>query len=287
MERFLKYYLSVILVFCLFSCKEKYEDLTTSERKALSMKVFKEGEHMGQGSPISMSRIERAIAIDSTNCDAVRELSVAMLKRGMIDEWKPTFDKAIACNPKIWTPWRGYLYLQFYRDYDKAIADFDASDTLTPDFIDAPQGQSVDYWRGIAYLGKKDYVKSIEYLSKYIAITTEETGEDWAEPTAFMYLAIAHYEAGDLENSEAAIDKFLFYNRDKTTEGHYYKAKLALATNNCVLAKERLDVAYTNYAEKNLFRHPYTEVLRQVYKEDLDVLKKEIETCFVTSKIKK
>ena len=289
MERLLKYYLSVILVLFLFSCNEEYSDLTPTERKALSIEVMKEGEriHMPQGSPLSMSRIERAIAIDSTNCDAVRELSVAMLKRGLIDEWKPAFDRAIACDPKIWTPWRGYLYLQFYRDYDKAISDFNASDSLTPNFIDAPQGQSVDYWRGIAYLGKKDYTKSIEYFRKYIETTTNETGEDWAEPTAFLYLAIASFESGDFENSEHSIDKFLFYNRDKTAEGHYHKARLALLENNCLLAKEKLDLAYTNYKEENLFRHPYTEVLRQLYLGDLDELKVEIETCFANKPFKK
>lgn len=284
MEKFLKYYLSAFLVFCLFSCNEDYENLSPEERKALSYKVFKEDEHMGQGSPMSMSRIERAIKIDPNNCDAVRELSVAMLKRGLIDEWKPTFDKAIACNPKIWTPWRGYLHLQFYRDYDKAIADFDASDTLTPDFIDAPQGQSVDYWRGIAYLGKKDYIKSIEYFSKYIDATTRETGEDWAEPTAFLYKAIANFESGNLEESELAIDKFLFYNKDKTAEGHYYKARIALKNDDCTTAKARLDLAYINYKEDNLFRHPYTEVLRQLYIQDLDALKLNVEACLANQK---
>ena len=288
MEQLLKYCLSVIMVFSFFSCEEDgYSNLTLSERKALSMKVMKEGEHLGQGSPISMSRIERAIAIDPNNCDAVRELSVAMLKRGLIDEWKPSFDKAVACNPKIWTPWRGYLYLQFYRDYDKAIADFNASDSLTPNFIDAPQGQSVDYWRGIAYLGKKNYESSIAYFSNYIETTTQETGEDWAEPTAFLYKAIAYYESGDMANSELAIDKFLFYNKNKTAEGHYYKALIALSTSNCILAKEKLELAYVNYKEGNLFRHPYTEVLRQLYVGDLDKLSLEIDTCLSNNAPKK
>jgi len=284
MEQLLKYCLSAILLFCLFSCEERAEDLTPAERRTLSQKIFNEGSFLPQGSPESMSRIERAIAADSTNCDAVRELSVAMLKRGLIDDWKPTFDRAIACNPKIWTPWRGYLYLQFYRDYDKAIADFDASDTLTPDFIDAPQGQSVDYWRGIAYLGKKNYIKSIEYFSKYIDATTRETGEDWAEPTAFLYKAIANFESGNLEESELAIDKFLFYNKDKTAEGHYYKARIALKNDDCTTAKTRLDLAYINYKEDNLFRHPYTEVLRQLYIQDLDALKLNVEACLANQK---
>jgi tetratricopeptide (TPR) repeat protein len=226
-----------------------------------------------------MSRIAPAIAIDSSNYDAVRELSVAILKRGLIDEWKPKFDKAIACNPQIWVPWRGYLYLQFYRDYDNAIADFDASDT-SPKGTDAPQGHRVNYSRGIAYLGKKDSESAIANCNTYIETTTKETGENWLEPTAFLYKAIAYFEARNFEKSELAIDTFLFYNRNKTAEGHYYKARIALSRNDCVLAKERLTLAYTNYNEGNLFKHPYTEVLRQLYIENLEQLKNDIEKCY-------
>ena len=38
----------------------------------------------------------------------------------------------------------------------KSIADFNASDSLTT-YLDYPQGHSVDFWRGIAYLGANDY----------------------------------------------------------------------------------------------------------------------------------
>ena len=153
MERLQKYCLSFLCVLILFSCKEKRSELTPQERHNLAEKIFKEGSYSYQGSPETMSRMERAIKTDSTYCDAVRELSIAYLKRGIPHKWKLEMDKAVACNPAIWQPYRGYNYLWFYRDYKNAIADFNASDTLTPNFTEAPQGHSVDYWRGIAYLG--------------------------------------------------------------------------------------------------------------------------------------
>ncbi len=193
MEKLLKYCLRLLLLTPVFlSCNDDISSLSKEERKQQSYALYQEAEslHGGQGSPMVMTKLEKAAAIDPSNCDAVRELSVAYLKRGMIALWKTKFDKAVDCNPKIWVPWRGYLYLQFFRDYEKAIADFNASDTLTPNFKDAPQGQSVDYWHGIAYLGLGDYTNSLKYFDDYIQTTTAETGEDWVETTAFLYKGI-------------------------------------------------------------------------------------------------
>ena len=168
MEKLLRLFLNVFALLALFSCREDYSGLDASERRALAIEVFESGAHLPQGSPKSMTRIAKAVEIDSTYAEALREHSVAYLKRGMPHKWKTWMDKAVYHDAKTWQPWRGYLYLWFYRDYKKAIEDFNASDTLTPSFIDQPQGHSVDFWRGIAYLGLKDYENSISYWDKHI-----------------------------------------------------------------------------------------------------------------------
>ena len=281
MVRLPKYYLSILFVLCILSsCKEDISNLSESEKKERSAELFEDAQslHHGQGSPMLMTKLEAAIAMDPNNCDALRALSIAYLKRGVIDTWKTTFDKAVECNPEIWVPWRGYLHLQFYRDYKKAIADFDASDTLTPNFTDAPQGQSVDYWRGLAYLGLKEYENSIEYLDRYIQEVTEDDGEDWAEPTAFLYRGIAHYEN---ENPEAALldfNKMILYNKNKTADGSYYKALILFEGGKCEEAIKELDIAIENFNNGYYNSHPYTEALRQIYIQDLNNLEKAIKT---------
>ncbi|WP_051285237.1 tetratricopeptide repeat protein [Aequorivita capsosiphonis] len=253
--------------------------MSETERKQHSAKLYKDAQslHHGQGIPMVMTKLEEAVKVDPNNCDALRELSVAYLKRGLIDDWKIKFDKAAACDPKIWVPWRGYLYVQFFRDYEKAVADFDASDTLTPNFTDAPQGHSVDYWRGIAYLGLKNYGNSIEYFDRYLDEVTEKNGEDWAEPTAFLYRGIAHYEN---QNSEAAIqdfEKMIHYNKNTSADGNYYNALILFEDNKCEEAKKELEKAIENFNLGYYNKHDYTEVLKQIYIQDLNNLKAAIE----------
>lgn len=283
MEKLLKYCLSLLLLATVFfSCDKDISTLSEAERKERSIKLYKDGQgfHGGQGVPFVMTKLEEAIAMDPNNCDALRELSVAYLKRGLIDEWKIRFDKAAVCNPKIWIPWRGYLYLQFYRDYEKAIIDFDASDSLTPNFKDAPQGHSVDYWRGIAYLGLKDYNNSIKYLDSYISDVTEENGEDWAEPTAFLYRGISHYENKDYEAALKDFNKLILYNKNKTADGSYYKALILFEEEKNGEAKIALKKAIENFNLGYFNKHDYTEALKQIYIQDLKNLESAIETQY-------
>lgn len=282
MEKLLRSCLKSFLLVMLFSCnnsEETFNHLTQAERQKLSTEVFDGGSHLYQGSVKSMTRIERAIAIDPNNCDAVRELSVAYLKRGMPDKWKPQMDKAVECNPTIWTGYRGYNYLWFYRDYNKAIADFNATDSLTPNFTEAPQGHSVDYWRGIAYLGLKDYKNSIAYFDKHIAKETEDSGEDWVELEAFLYKGIAHYENNQPTQALESLDKLLHYSKNITADGKYYKALILFDQGDCKEAVQLVDEAIVDFDKGYFNSRPYVETLREIYKEDLIDLKTQLNTC--------
>lgn len=246
-------------------------NLDVKNRRLIAEKVFKEGSHLPQGSPKSMTRIAKTIEIDSTYAEALREHSVAYLKRGIPHKWKPWFDKAVKHDPETWQPWRGYLYLWFYRDYKKAIADFDASDTLTP-YIDHPQGHSVDFWRGIAYLGLKDYENSIAYWDKHITKETEDSGEDWVELEAFLYRGIAYYESGNPEKALENFDKVILYFK-QSADAKYYKAlilKEAGKTEDALTLVEGAEVDFNGGFYNN---RDYVETLRQIYAEDLEDLK--------------
>lgn len=268
MERLLKLFLSLALVFSVLSCDSKRERAEA---------VYKRAIHYPQGSMMSINGIKRATEIDSTYQQAVYELSVAYLKRGLPHKWKPQYNKSVLLDSVQRIPWRGYLYLWFYRDYEKAIADFDASDILTPNFIDAPQGHSVDYWRGICYLGLKDYKNSINYFDKYIKTEIEESGEDWVEVTAFLYRGIAYFETGNYEEALLNFDKQLQYSRDKSADAKYYKAQIFKSQGNIEEAKVLIEEAINDYNIGYYNNRPYVETLRQIYLEDLQVLKAELQ----------
>lgn len=276
MERLLKYCLSFLIIAAFFSCEKGASKLTLKERRAEAEKVFSAGSHLPQGSPKSMTRIQDAINIDPTFEPAVYALSVAYLKRGMPHKWKPQYDKAVKLDSVTRIPWRGYLYLWFYRDYKKAIADFDASDTLTPNFIDAPQGHSVDYWRGIAYLGLRNYEKSNWYFEKHIAKETEDFGEDYVDLTAFLYNGIAYYETGNFEKAHRNFDKQLQYSRNLSADAKYYKALILKEENKTEEAKKLVNSAISDFKTGYFNSRPYVETLRQIYIEDLENLKAEL-----------
>lgn len=311
METLQKFFLSIILACLLFSCK----NVDTSKEDAAKA-VYFAGNHY-QGTQININALAKAIELDSTNVEAWRELSIPFLKRGMPHLWKKYMDKAIELDPVTWQGSRGYNYLWFYRDYKKAIADFDATDTLTPNFIDAPQGHSVDYWRGIAYLGLKDYKNSIAYFDKHIQKEIDETGEDWVEHEAFLYRGIAHYEAGKLEHNLAVETKYdslalqdfntlLKYNAD-FADVKYFKA--SILHDQCLKLAIKIDFEYkmrssmhhasfmqhklkdkrqealtlVNEAIENFKngysdQRPYVETIRQLYLEDYINLKAKLES---------
>jgi hypothetical protein len=141
-----------------------------------------------QGSPGCQAMLIESLRMDSSNADAWREYSIPYLKRGIGHEWIGPIDSAVKYDAFTWQGYRGYNKLYFYRDFDGAIADFNATDTLTPGFTDYPQGQSVDYMRGIAYLGKKEFKNAIAYLERYMEEVTNEQGVEWADAYAFLYL---------------------------------------------------------------------------------------------------
>ncbi|MCB0382350.1 MAG: tetratricopeptide repeat protein [Psychroserpens sp.] len=264
MEKLLKLFLSTVVIFSILSCDSKRERAEA---------VYKRAIHYPQGSMMSINGIKRATEIDSTYQQAVYELSVAYLKRGLPHKWKPQYTKAVRLDSVQRIPWRGYLYLWFYRDYKKAIADFDLSDTLTPDFIDAPQGHSVDYWRGICYLGLKDYKNSIAYFDKYINTEIKESGEDWVEVTAFLYRGIAYFETGNFEAALLNFNKQLQYSRDLSADAKYYKAQILYSKGNIEEATALIDEAINDYEVGYYNNRPYVETLRQIYPEDLQAFK--------------
>ena len=203
--------------------------LSKGEKNALAEEKWKavvqqnsDDIHHTQGSAKTMKLIDEIIKLNPNQCDALRKRSIPYLKRGMPQEWKKYIDQAVACDSSAWIGWRGHHYLYFYRDYQKAIADFHATDSLTPNHIDTPQGHSVDFWRGHAYLGAKNYEKSIYYYQKHIAQVSKEFGEDWVEPEAFLNLAIADYENNCLDSMPHYLDKALHYYQNKNADSKYY-----------------------------------------------------------------
>ena len=271
MEKLLKSYLSLFLVLALFSCKNE-TTLSLKEKRTLAEKRYKEAIQFRQGSTPFQNGIAEAVKIDPTYPQAIYELSVADLKRGLPHKWLPQYNKSVKLDSVQRLPWRGYLYLWFYRDYKKAIADFDASDRLTP-YLDFPQGYSVDYWRGLAYIGLEDYKTAQIYLQKDIEREVKESGEDYVDSTAFLYNGIALMELGDYENALPNFNKILKYSNNLSSDAKYYKSIIYFNKGEVEKARIEIKDAITDFNNGYYNQRGYVETLRQLYIQDFNDLK--------------
>jgi tetratricopeptide (TPR) repeat protein len=101
-----------------------------------------------------------------------------------------------------WQAWRGYDRLFYFRDYAGALFDLDATDTLTWDQVDYPQNISVDYLRGLCYMGLKDYDRAIEYFKKFAEDEATKVGEEFIDEAVFLYLGKIYFERLEMSKAE-------------------------------------------------------------------------------------
>jgi len=278
MVKSLKFCLSLFALLSFSNCQnsDNYKDYSISERRRMSIEYLEDGEkNFNQGSPKNMELIAYAIKLDSTNAAAWRELSAPYLKRGISHEWKPLFDKAVELDPVTWQGWRGYLKLFFYRDYESAIADFNATDTLTPGFIDYPQSMSVDYLRGLAYFQLGEEEKALDYYTKYINEVTAKSGEDWVDVFAFIHRAILFMKLREYEKAVVDLEKCLKYY-PSSSDAYYHLAMINFEQGRKQIAKEQIAKAKSLF-EKGYYMHqPYVEAFGQIDLYAIEVIEKKV-----------
>ena len=282
MANSLKYYLSFwVLLLSLSSCfefsNETYHHLTQDEKRKMSADYTQLAKKLERGSSKNMRLLEKAVKINPNNDLAWRELSLPYLYAGMLEQWNAHMEIAMKLNPQAWQGWRGYQKLFFFRDYSGALFDFDATDTLTVDKTDYAQNISVDYLRGLCYLGLKDYPRSIEYFEKYIEDETKKSGAKYVDETAFLYLGI-------IANHERKYEKAIeYFNRAvKYETGNadmdYHKARALLHIGKIREAEELLLMAKKKFKDDKYMNQYYYEAIEQIYLSDINSLEANIKT---------
>jgi len=279
MANLLKYCLSLWLLLSLSSCyefsSETYHHLTQDEKRRMSADYTQLAKRLERGSSKNMRLLEKAVRINPDNDLAWRELSLPYLYSGQLEQWNYHMEKAIKLNPQAWQGWRGYQKLFFFRDYSGALFDFDATDTLTVGKTDYAQNISVDYLRGLSYLGLKDYERAIEYFQKYIDDETKKSGAKYVDETAFLYLGIiANHE----NKYERAINYFNRAEKYETSNADidYHKAKALLHIGKIAEAEDLLMEARKKFKDDKYMYQYYYEAIEQIYLSDLNSLEANI-----------
>lgn len=214
------------------------------------------GKEMIENAKENSRRIEN---FESKNSDEYMEYSVVKFnKAGDFHTGFIYLNKAVELNPTSHLGYRGWIRLRKIRDYDNALSDFHRLDSLTPNFVDAPWGEDIDFLRGECYFGKKNYPKAIELFNRNI----KNQKEDWADIHSFVYLGLCEYELGNYEKSISEFERALKQSK-YTTESFFGISRAYYKLGNLEKAKE-----YVVKAEKNIdYKRDdvYNEFLNEIY----------------------
>ena len=218
---------------------------------------------------IESHQYEKAIEFDQDNSDAWMERSVSFNKGGDFKKGFEYLNKAVELNPSSHLGYRGWIRLRKMRDYDKALMDFDRLDSLTPNFVDAPWGEDIDFLRGECYFGKKDYEKAIKLFNRNI----KNQKEDWADIHSFVYLGLCEYELGNYEKAISEFRRALLQSK-YTTESFFGISKAYYKLGNIEKAKENILEAENNFDYKR--DDVYNEFLNEIYLSEILKFKEQL-----------
>lgn len=213
---------------------------------------------------------EAAIELNQENSDAWMERSVSFNKAGDFNKGFEFLNKAVDLEPQKHLGYRGWIRLRKMRDYDKALLDFNILDSLTPNVVDSPWGEDIDFLRGECYFGKKDYPKAIEFFNRHIKNQTEE----WADIYSFVYLGLCHYE---LRNYEKSITEFkrALKQSPNIPEPYFGLARAYQKVGQIEKARENIQKAEDNIGSKR--EDYYNEFLNEIYLSEVLALKQVLE----------
>ena len=277
MEKLLKYYLSLFVMFSIVGCQSSNQyykkEFTKTEQLELAEKLLNGlgYRHYYQGSVGEQMLLEEAKKYNNEHAEVWRELGIPYLKRGIASGYFPNYEKCVYYDSLGWQGYRGYCTLYFYRDYERALKDFNELDILTPNFIDHPQGTSIDYMRGICHFGLGQYQETLDYMDKHLETENKGVGLEYVYPVTFILKGLAHKELGDMNEAQKAFELGSTNNK-QNADLEYQLAKILFekgATQESLKwlakAKESFQAGYFN-------SRPYVEEFQQVYLADIEDL---------------
>jgi tetratricopeptide (TPR) repeat protein len=269
------YFLSLLIVGVLFSsCTREasayYKKTFTEEEKEKLSQQFLYGLGTWYYQGTTQDQILALEGLDLYPERAIlwRELGAPSVKRGFGQKTHEYYAKAVELDPVEWQGWRGYLYLYFYRDYERALNDFITLDTLTPGFVDYPQATSIYFMQGICHLQLGHLDLAIDFFDRHIEEELKNVEEEYIDAKTFLYKGIAYIEKGELQQAKASFERGLKNVEDKNADLWFWLAKTEALLNNKDGFQQALEQAVHYYNRTYYNQRPYVEEFYQLYPED-------------------
>ena len=133
------------------------------------------------------------------------------LKLGDYDRAFADYETAVRINPRNQGQ-VGWRYLFLLRDYPRALVHLNAFDVLTPNYDDPIDDYSVNYLKGRALAGLRQYEQAV--VAYTIAIDSREKrhGPEWVDYRYWVARSVSYLALNQPENALSDLDKALKNN---------------------------------------------------------------------------
>ncbi len=186
--------------------------------------------------------------------------------------WEGCFSNlqhAVALNPKTWLAYQAFLKCLFAKDFRGALIDFRRCDTVVPGA--GVMDHSYDFYRGLCYLGLKDYPTGLSLLKKDADRQAKAFGETNIHYVSVFYLGLAYFLNGQQDRAEVYLSQCL-KSFPQYPEASYYlgmsfqargRSKEAMACFRT--AKTSLLAGYNSNEDQEFYvNYPFAISLREV-----------------------
>lgn len=131
----------------------------------------------------------------------------------------------------------GWRYLFLLRDYPRALAHLSAYDALTPNYDDPIDDYSVNYLKGRALTGLRQYQQAV--VAYTIAIDNREKrhGPEWVDYRCWVARSVVHLALNQPENALSDLDKAL-KNNPKSAMTLYHRGRALKQLNRTAEARD-------------------------------------------------
>ncbi len=276
MVNWLNYFLSgaVLLSLVLTACQPQpalYKKTIPEDRwPDLARQLLQGHRFHYQGTVAETLLLQEALQYGPEEATPYREFGAPAVKRGLAKDFYRHYAKAVAYDPVEWQGWRGYLYLYFYRDYERALADFQTLDALTPGFVDYPQSTSILFMSGICYLQMGQYEKAVDYFDQHIAEELKTVEEEYISTETFLFKGIAESRQSGWATAKATFERGLRNADGKNADLWYWLSKAELQLGQREAARAAAANAQLQFGRGYYHDRPYVEEFYQTYEAQLE-----------------
>lgn len=262
MEKFPKYFLSIFILVIYTNLQAQVNcNSIEGENCKKACEIFNH-DSGSQGSQQSQENLDKAIVLCPSFSDAYMEKSVPYLKRGDFVTWKKLIDKAVELDPANQLGYRGWCKLQFLRDYEGAIEDFDQLEKYRPENLGYSKNGNYNLYvaKAICYSALNQKEKAIKILENLFKTKNYNFGLYDYYQLGVTYFEITQYDKA-LENFEKQSKIYDF------AENIYFKSKVAKIRNKDYLDLKNL--ALKTYDEGKYMKDAYTHHFNKVYRTQI------------------